>query len=462
MKKLVLPLIASLLLLVTYILLNQFYPDLLDQGPARFVEAAALAGLTVLYVRAIGYILFDVVFVKRQGREAPDLLRGVLSIILYSIAFFFIYSRVIRSGPGLEIVATSTVVSVIIGLALQDTLGNFFAGISIHIEQPFHIQDSIRIGSEIGRVEAVTWRTTTIRTNNNTVIIYPNSRVAREQVEVYSFNHLNRRVLKFPAPYGVPPETVIPLVREAVRTMPNVAPEKVPIVRISEFGDSSINYELLYWVKDYMVTPDTDARIREHIWYVYRRHNIDIPFPIRHLLMEQAEARPAPTADSYERFVDSVPLFEPLTGNERNRLVASLVRHLYAPGELVLRHGDSGGSMFIISKGQVEVRLPQSSGEGHSVAVLERGDFFGEMALFTGEPRTADVFALSEVEVLEIRKAAIEPLMRDNAELAEAFSRRVAERQAELVAHTRNVPDEEKQQQSANILRRIRRFFSLN
>src|SRR5436853_3414547 len=292
MKKLALPIIISLLLLVTYQLLKYFYPGMHELTVTKYILAAALAGLTVMFVRAISYVLFDVIFFKRKKREASDLLRGVLSIILYSIAFFFIYSQVIRGGLGLEIVATSTIVSVIIGLALQDTLGNFFAGISIHIEQPFHIFDSVRIGSEIGRVEAVTWRTTTLRTNNNTVIIFPNSRVAREQIEIFPFNNLNRRVLRFPAPYGIPPETIIPMVRETVRALPNVAPEKTPVVRIAEFHDSIITYEILYWVKDYMLPPDMDARMREHIWYVYRRNDIDIPFPIRHLLMEQIEPKP--------------------------------------------------------------------------------------------------------------------------------------------------------------------------
>jgi small-conductance mechanosensitive channel/CRP-like cAMP-binding protein len=462
MKKLALPIIISLLLLVAYQVLTHIYQDMTGLSWFKYVLAAALAGLTVMFVRAISYLLFDVAFVKRKGREAPDLLRGVVSIILYSIAFFFIYSRVIQGGLSLEIVATSTVVSVVIGLALQDTLGNFFAGISIHIEQPFHILDSVRIGNEIGRVEAVTWRTTAIRTNNNTLIIFPNSRVAREQVEIFPFNKLNRRVLRFPAPYAIPPETVIPLVRESVRAMPNVALEKTPVVRLAEFHDSSITYELLYWVRDYMLTSDMDAKIREHIWYVYRRNDIDIPFPIRHLLMEQIEPKPQTRARTYERFIKSMSLFEPLTDEERSRIVAALIKHLYAPGELILRHGDAGSSMFIISRGKVDVRLPQTNGGTQQVAVLEPGDYFGEMALFTGEPRTADVYALEEVEVLEIRKAAIESLMRDNQELAEALSSRVAERQAELIAHTRAVPEDEKRQQSANILRRNKRFFSLS
>jgi small-conductance mechanosensitive channel/CRP-like cAMP-binding protein len=465
MKKLALPITLSLLLLVVYQLLKYFYPGMSELSWTRYVLAAALAGLTVMFVRAISYVMFDVAFVRRKGREAPDLLRGVLSLVLYSFAFFFIYSRVIEGGLGLGIVATSTVVSVVIGLALQDTLGNFFAGISIHIEQPFHILDSVRIGTEIGRVEAVTWRTTTLRTNNNTVIVFPNSRVAREQVEIYPFNNLNRRVLRFPAPYAVAPGTIIPMVRETVRAMPNVAPEKMPIVRIGEFADSSITYEVLYWVRDYMLTPDMDARIREHIWYAFRRRGIEIPFPIRHLLMEPVESKPPALdegAEGDERFIESVSLFEPLTDEERARIVGSLVKHLYAPGELILRRGDDGDSMFIISQGRVDVRLPQANGGTQQVAVLEPGNYFGEMALFTGEPRTADVYALEEVEVLEIRKAAIEPLMHDNTQLAEAISRRVAERQAQLVAHTRAVPEEEKQQQSANILRRIKRFFSLS
>jgi len=462
MKKLALPIFVSLLLLIAYQLLKYLYPGMHELSVTKYVLAAALAGITVMFVRAISYVLFDVAFVKRKGREASDLLRGVLSLILYSIAFFFIYSQVIKGGLGLEIVATSTVVSVIIGLALQDTLGNFFAGISIHIEQPFHILDSVRIGSEIGRVEAVTWRTTTIRTNNNTVIIFPNSRVAREQIEIFPFNNLNRRVLRFPAPYSVPPETVIPMVRETVRAMPNVAPEKMPIVRIAEFADSSIMYEVLYWVKDYMLTPDMDAKIREHIWYAYRRRQIEIPFPIRHLLMEQVEPKTQSRADGYERIIESVSLFEPLTDEERERVVGSVIKHLYAPGELILKRGDAGGSMFIISRGRVDIRLSQVNGGTQQVAVLEAGNYFGEMALFTGEPRTADVYALDEVEVLEIRKAAIEPLMHNNAQLAEAISRRVAERQAGLVAHTRAVPEAEKQEQSANILRRIKRFFSLS
>ena len=463
MKKLTLPILIGVLLIAAYEVVRLSRPELLSMKATEYVVAALLVGFSIILVRAISYVFFDIVFLKRKGREAPALLRGLLSLILYTVCFVLIYKLILRNELGsFEFVATSTVVSVIIGLALQDTLGNFFAGLSIHVEQPFHILDAIRIGSELGRVEAVTWRTTSIRTNNNTLIIFPNSKVAREPLEIYPFNNLNRRVLRFPAPYQITPQRVIPLVRETVRTVANVAPEKTPVVRIAEFHDSSITYEILYWVKDYMWTPDIDAKIREHIWYVYRRNEIEIPYPIRHVLMEEQQPTLKPQEQSYEKIIESVDIFEPLTVEERDAVVKSLVKYIYAPSESILRRGDPGDSMFVISRGKVEVQLPQTNGNLQRVAVLEQGNFFGEMALLTGEPRNADINAIDEVEILEIRKSVLQKLLNENQELAEALSRKLAERQAELAARSRAMPEEEKRIHSQTILHRIKRFFSLN
>src|SRR5215212_10699328 len=132
MKKLILPVIISALLIAVYEAARFFAPGLFGMEGAEYVIAALLVGFSIILVRAVSYILFDVIFVRRKSREAPALLRGLLSIILYAACFVLIYKLVLRKGLGsFEFVATSTVVSVIIGLALQDTLGNFFAGLSI-------------------------------------------------------------------------------------------------------------------------------------------------------------------------------------------------------------------------------------------------------------------------------------------------------------------------------------------
>src|SRR5215216_5838800 len=463
MKKLALPLTLSVLLLLVYEALKLFKPELVAMAGYQYLLAAFLIGFSVFVVRAISFVLFDVVFQKRKGREAPALLRGLLSAVLYSAFFLLIYKAVLGEQlGGFEIIATSTVVSVIIGLALQDTLGNFFAGLSLHIEQPFHILDAIRIGNMLGRVEAVTWRTTSIRTNNNTIILLPNSKVAREEVEIYPLNNLNRHILRFPGPYGVPPEKIMPLVRETLRTVANVAPEKTPVVRIADFADSGVTYEVLYWVKDYLWVHDIDAKIREHLWYVYSRNEIEIPFPTRHVRLERLKPKIKSQESGYERVLASVDIFEPLTAEERDAVAHALVKYAYAPGEVIIRRGDPGDSMFIICRGRVEVQLPSNNGDLKRVAVLEPGNFFGEMALLTGEPRNADIYALDEVEILEIRKQVIQQLFDENAGLAEALSLKMTERQAELNEHARALPDHLKKAQRETLLRRIQRFFSLS
>lgn len=449
-------------MLAIYAAVAVFRHDLLRYDSKGYVLAILLAGLSVAVVRATGFVLFDLVFQKRKGREAPALLRGLLSIVLYTVLFLIIYRVVLNDQfGGFGIVATSTVVSVIIGLALQDTLGNFFAGLSIHTEQPFHILDAIRIGEMLGRVEAVTWRTTTIRTNNNTTIIFPNSKVAREPLEVYRFNNLNRRILHVPAPYRIPPQKVIALLQDTVASITNVAKDRAPRVRIGKFGDSSIDYEVLYWTKDYMWVSDIDAQIRQHAWYIFQRNEIDIPFPIRHVLLEQQQRAAEAQSSDHSRLIESIEIFAPLSAEEKESVARSAIKSLYAPGELILRRGEAGDSMFVIRRGKVEVRLPSIDGNGHQVAELEGGNYFGEMALLTGEPRNADVVALTEVETLEVTKSCLQRLLDENVTLAEALSRKIAERQSRLDEYARMAPDEEKQVQTRAILRRIQRFFGL-
>ena len=177
--------------------------------------------------------------------------------------------------------------------------------------------------------------------------------------------------------------------------------------------------------------------------------------------MEQLESRPVTEQSGYERMLQSVEILDPLNETEREALARSLVKHVYAPSELILRRGEPGDSMFIINRGKVGVQLHVADGKLQQVAVLERGNFFGEMALLTGEPRTADISALEETEILEIRKPALKQLLEENAQLAEALSHKLAERQLGLDEYSRAMPDEERRAQTGTILRRIKSFFGL-
>jgi small-conductance mechanosensitive channel len=461
MKKFALPILAGLLVLLLDIALKWARPSAMDDEKFSYLLAVILACLGIAAARGINHLLFDIIFKNRKGREAPALLRVLLSIIVYSTLFLVIYHVVLKKDLS-TIVATSALATLIVGLALQDTLGNFFAGISLHVEQPFLIGDVIRVADKVGRVETVTWRATMIRTNDNSKVIFPNSKIAREPLEVFPLHDLNRRILRFPAPYSIPPQTIIGMIQEAARTMPGIAAEKTPVARIWDFADSSVTYEILYWVKDYLSVTAIDAALKERIWYVFARNDVSIPFQIRHLLMEQMEQRTDSPRAVYDHIIDKIDILDPLTPTEKSAVARSAIRHIYAPGELILRAGDRGESMFAIYRGSVEVRAPSANGNAGQIAVLEPGNFFGEMALFTGEPRTADVSALGEVEIIEITKPIIQQLFAQNETLAVALSKKIAERQLQLSEYSKAAQSGDEDVHTISILRRIRRFFGIS
>jgi CRP-like cAMP-binding protein len=165
-----------------------------------------------------------------------------------------------------------------------------------------------------------------------------------------------------------------------------------------------------------------------------------------------------PQKDVIER-LSAVDIFAPLSREETERLAGSAARHTFAPGELVIHAGDQGSSMFVIHSGRVQVQISEG-GRTRPVAVLSEGAFFGEMALFTGEPRTANVMALEETEVLEIGHGAMKHLFETNPDLAESISWTIAERRAGLEA-TSQRPGETAAAHSAGLLNSIKRFFGL-
>lgn len=461
MKKMMWPAAVSLAGFFAFFALRVAGARFIDERGLTDLLAFCYAFLGLAIVRCCGFLCFDILYFKRTRREAPGVLRIMFSVVAYSIVLMLIIGSVLKYDiTGL--IATSAVLSVVIGLALQDTLGNFFAGTSLHIEQPFKIKDSIKFRDNTGEVEAVSWRTTTIRTNNDTLLIFPNGVLARDAMEVFPYNRLHRHSVGFPAPYSISPQTVITIVRNAAHCLPDVSYEIEPVVRITGFGDSSINYEVLYWTKDYMKVADTSAKLRERIWYAFYRDNISMPFPTRHVLVERLkpECRSALDAD-YRVVIEGIDIFEPLTPTAREDLVCSSESRVYAPGEFMVRCGEDGDSMFIIGRGKVEVRVP-SNGESTTVAVLETGSFFGEMSLFSGEPRSADVVAIEEVAVLEIRKSSVRRLLIENTNLAEAFSKKVTERHASLKDYASSIQRVEPNVEQERLLQRIKRFFNLS
>ncbi|HEX8178016.1 MAG TPA: mechanosensitive ion channel family protein [Pyrinomonadaceae bacterium] len=421
------------------------------------VQLALWFSLMILVVRLAGQFIFGFVFRLRKGQEAPRLIRDIFAIIAYILIVASLLKHYFDLSLG-ALLSGSALLGVILGLALQDTLGNLFAGISLHADRPFEVGDVITVGRWTGVVEGVTWRAAKIRTFQNHLVLISNSQIAKEFVEVCPRANSNARIVFFNALYTDSPAKVIHVVREAVREAENVDRDITPVVRIRDLAASGVDYEVKYWLEDYARYNDTDALVRQRIWYSFRRAGLNFAYPTQTLYVERPKPPRTTGVDGLSERLAAVDIFAPLNTEELARLAADSESHVYAPGETIIRVGEAADSMYVVHHGRVEVRI-EDQGQARTVASLCEGNFFGEMALFTGEPRTASVVAVEETEVVEIGHLAMKHLLETNPELVESLSHIIAERRAALAA---TAADRTVAEESEGLISSIRRFFGLS
>ncbi len=415
-------------------------------------------------VRFVNFLIFST-FIKHSSQtEISSLLKTVLSIIICIVAFFVAFQS---QYPGVQLAPLftgSTILGIVVGLALQDTLGNLFAGIALQADQPFQIGDVISISNRsTGVVESVTWRGLKIRTFQNKLLIISNSVLGKEIIEVAPRESLNARLVNFNTLYANSPARTIQATRDAIRQVENVSQKLRPIVRIKNLGESGIEWEIKYWLEDYTKYNDTDALVRQRVWYIFQREQIEFAYPTRTI---HVETKPQETAfvETYNALFDllgKIPIFEPLSDEETEKLARASNPRVYAPGETIVRKGQEGNSMFVIMRGSVNVQIPEN-GEPKTINHLKENDFFGEMSLLTGQPRSANVVAEEETEVLQIKKAALKPLFETNPVLVEAICDIIEQRRQLLKVNENEPAPTVKKSGNSGVFDSIRIFFGLN
>ena len=428
----------------------------------RVLKVILWMGLIISTIRFLRILIFSTAL-RSSAYEVSTLLQNVLSIIVYIVAFFIIFNSQYPNVDLAALFTTSTILGVIIGLALQDTLGNLFAGLAMQADQPFQIGDVISIPTKgEGVIENISWRGVKIRTFQNKYLIISNSVLGKESIEVAPRGNLNARLVFFNTLYANSPAKTIQTVREVVRQVENVSQKIRPIVRVRSLGDNGIDWEVKYWNEDYTKYNDTDALIRQRIWYALQREKIEFAYPTRtiHIETKSQENVFVETSNDILERLSNISIFAPLSDEETLKLGANSRVRVFAPDEPIVRQGQPGKSMFIVHKGSVRVQIREEN-TLKIVNTLREGDFFGEMGLLTGEPRTATVIAEEETEVLEINNFCLKPILEENPELVEIFSQIVEERRTHL-AEKQSEKDAVMTTNKEGVFRSIKKFFGLD
>ena len=421
-----------------------------------------LAGALVA-IRVADFLVFDVGYRIKRGTAAPDLLRQIVSLLLFALALGVLF-QVALSASLPALLATSAVITAVVGLALQETLGNLFSGVALALERTVQVGDMVRSGETIGLVEQLSWRSIKVRTMEGHTILIPNSVASRERFEVYRRGGLPMaRILRVGLEYDLPPAARPRRARSRRAGHARARSASASDGRCcTRFADFAVFYELRYWLEDYARYIEIDSEVRQRVWYALSRERIGFAYPV--IRQHQYAAGPLPRPDVSRAVVAAIeasPLFAPLSAEERARLAAGARLLSFGQKETVVREGEDGSSMFLIARGRVGVSAHGASSESQRVAVLDAGSGFGEISLLTGEPRLATIRTLEESLLVEIDKATLAPILEANPSLVDKLDDIVLERRRQTSGQLEKVRGSGMGESPVSLRAKIARFFDL-
>ncbi len=294
------------------------------------LEVVAALGRLVFVLAFVNLVIALLVNPWRDSRPSDRFPAIVQDVTV--VGLFFVIATVLMRE---QLLATSAVGAVVVGFALQDTLGNFFAGMAIQIEKPFRVGHWISIGGSEGQVQEVTWRATKLRTKNGQFLIVPNSVISKDAILNYSEPTIPTRLeVEVGASYLTPPNEVKQAIHRAMANAPLVLSDPEAVVMVKGFGASSVDYAAKFWIEDYARDNQAKDQVRTNIWYEFRRSNIEIPYPIQiEYSREEQPLRVDSHVDAAATQLSAIDLFSTLTPEARRGLARAAGDHLFAAGE---------------------------------------------------------------------------------------------------------------------------------
>jgi small-conductance mechanosensitive channel/CRP-like cAMP-binding protein len=461
-NKLLQPLLIYGAYLIAYALAVSLVPEPLRRA-AELTESALLIIIlgqlvltllsSVLY-RGFGIVITRIYFDLAMG---AILLTALISTL--SLAGF-------KSG---ELLPAAAVISLAAGVSLKDTLGNLVAGLAIYTQRPFSIGEWIQFDDKrehIGKVREIGWRATSLVTLDAVEVVIPNSNLSALPLTNYSRPEGKpRRSIYFVCPYTVPPKQVHRIVLAAVRGAAGVCETPIPSIVTNAFTERGIEYWLRFHTTEFDRRDGVDGGVRDRIWYALHRHGLG--FSIQSVAVQIDQASDEDIKQEHQSNVDrrksllrDVSLFQSLNDDLLWKLAEHSMLHSYVGGEVIIRQGDEGSELFVIRTGTVDIIVRNHEGQESTVRQLGRHDFFGEMSLLVGEPRTATVRAAADCELLVVNKSAMSHVLSAAPELVNEISRTVTERRMEL-NDTKNRSITDAQSAPETLLDRIKRYFQI-
>ena len=378
--------------------------------------------------------LWSGTYIRLTGMPAPAVIRGAASAAVYLVTIVIILSVILKLDISTVLISTG-LIAAILSVAMQSTITDFFSGISLQIDKPYHRGDWIEFEDGIiGEVVDITWRSTRIRSWNSSIYVVPNKKAASTTLHNYSQPNGTYGVWFNVLISGeVSPLRVRQLLLEGALRCKQVLDQPAPKVYFTDLGSQPFKYMVYVHFADY---PGRFAAMDELFLEIYSqlsRAGISpaaTAYEVGTYDLGSRRARlPKVSTPKVAETLRNLAMFEPLSDAEINELADDLRPKDVRVGEVIMEEGQKGESMFVIVTGIVALSR-RVAGERREIERLGTGQCFGEMSLLTGAARYATAEAITNVRLIEIPKAGFAPIMVNNEELHEALARIVAARRA--------------------------------
>jgi small-conductance mechanosensitive channel len=453
----------AVLLAVHFLLIwvsHQFEPR---TEVGRFLGILALLALIAGFSRVIFLFVVDWMLEQLLKRPISRIIRDIIQGSFYVLAVL-----VLLRAVGVELgslLTTSAILTAVIGFSLQETVGNLVAGLAVQAERPFEVGDWVQFGETnpiVGQVVEINWRATKLRTKDLVEVAVPNGIIAKLTIQNFRRpSPVMRRQITFQGPYEVAPNIVRTTVIQALRSCPNVLEEPTPTLWTQGFGESGIDYSLVFFLRNFEKSSQIESDVRDRIWYALQRASVGMPYPIREVrLVKEADGHDSGVdAREGSRMLQGAELFRELPTAVVSQLAECGRCMLYGKGETIVFEGEQCDELFVIASGEVAVvRGAEDSADEVVLAKLGSGELFGELGMLSGT-RAATVRAEQDTRVMRIGYDDLKRVVESFPGLEETLTQRLAERRPSPRPST--MPREESGAVlSQAVFDRIRRFFT--
>jgi len=457
--------------LVLLVLLYTF-GQALEKGPL-----AAAFRETILAIIAIGFARILVTFIFQTLFRKSDIPRILSDVLFVFVLIAYAIYRLHDAGVNPTSLGISAgAIGAGVAFSMKNALENLWGGIQVQLDNTARVGDWVRIDNVTGQIIDIRLRYLAVATNSGETVIIPNGHVVQNRLTVLARRGDQRipwrREIEFHVSYNVAPSRVMSVVTAALTRaeVPHVAANPPLFLALKDFGDSGIGYSILYWLTDLRNDIQTDSQIRLHLHAALARDNIEIPFPHRVLIDGGQVAQPGITEKALAQRVATlgdIELFAPMTDGERRALAAEVTGCMFVKNDLISRKGDVADSLYVLADGTVAIYgdAEAATGARPRLATLQAPAYFGEMGLLTGQARTANVVAETDVLCYRLDKSGFDAILRARPELVDLLStvigRRQAENDAKLQAADADARARMAISRASELVRKIRQFFDL-